>query len=50
MISAHGGTSGKGADMEVKDGEKVQRLNTAGTKILVSGINLDLLNESEKDP
>ena len=50
MISAHGETFGKGADMEVKNGEKVQRLDSGRTKTLVSGINLDLLNESEKDP
>ena len=49
MISVvHGGTAGKGADMEDRDGKKGLRVNMGKTKIMESGINLDVLKKSGK--
>ena len=47
MISwVHGGTAGKGEDLEDRDGEKGLRVNMGKTKIMESGINLDVLKKS----
>ena len=45
-----GGTAGKGKDMEDRDGEKGLRVNMGKTKIMESGINLDVLKKSGKYP
>ena len=45
-----GGTAGKGEDMEDRDGEKGLRVNMGKTKIMESGINLDVLKKSGKYP
>ena len=50
IIAVHGGTAGKGKDMEDSDGEKGLRMNMGKTKIMESGINLDVLKKSGKYP
>ena len=53
MISpcwVHGGSAGKGKDMEDKDGEKGPTCEHGETKIMESGINLDVLKKSGKYP
>ena len=46
-----GGTAGKGKDMEDRDLEKMGlRVNMGKTKVMESGINLDVLKKSGKYP
>ena len=46
----HGGTAGKGEDLEDRDGEKGPTCEHEKTKIMESGINLDVLKKSGKYP